>query len=141
MLPTLHRNWLPTMFDDFFNHAWNPLATFTTPAVNIKEDATQFVMEFAVPGIQKEFCRVHFTDDGKLDVAIENKLEHKDEDKKEHFLRREFYYSNYQQTFKLPENVDREKIVAKVCCGILSVTIPKLSVKEAAQAQRQIEIS
>ena len=36
--------------------------------------------------------------------------EHKDEDKHEHYLRREFSYGNYQQCYTLPEDADREKI-------------------------------
>ena len=65
-------------------------------------------MEMAVPGIKKEFCRVSINADGNLEIAIENKLEHKEESKeehKEHYLRREFNYSNYQQTYELPDDI------------------------------------
>ena len=64
------------------------------PAVNVKEDAKAYTMELAVPGIKKEFCRVNINADGNLEVAIENKLEHKEENKKEHFLRREFSWND-----------------------------------------------
>ena len=37
---------------------------------------------------KKEFCRVNINADGNLDIAIENKMEHKEEDKKQHYLRR-----------------------------------------------------
>ena len=46
-------------------------------------------MELAAPGIKKEYCRVAINDEGNLSIAIENKQEHKHEDKHHHYLRRE----------------------------------------------------
>ena len=73
-------------------------------------------------------------------VSIENKLEHKEEDKKERYLRREFSYTNYQQTYALPEDVNKEAIAAKVENGVLTITLPKLTVKEAEKTNKLIEI-
>ena len=73
-------------------------------------------------------------------MAIENKLEHKEENKKEHYLRREFSYSNYQQTYILPDNVDKDKISAKVNDGVLEIKLPKFTKEEESRAQRAIEI-
>ena len=78
--------------------------------------------------------------DGNLEVAIENKLEHKEENKKEHFLRREFSYSNYQQTYVLPDDIVKDHIAAKVDNGVLTITMPKVSKDEVKQIQRQISI-
>lgn len=136
-------SWFPTLFDEFFNNDWMPKMKATAPAVNVKEDVKAYTMEVAAPGIKKEFCRINIDADGNLALAIENKLEHKEEnkeDRKEHYLRREFCYSNYQQTFTLPDDVDKEKIAAKVEDGVLTITLPKVSKEEIKQAQRQIEI-
>ncbi len=133
-------SWFPTMFDDFFNNDWMPKMKATAPAVNVKEDANAYTMELAVPGIKKEFCRVNINADGNLEVAIENKLEHKEENKKEHFLRREFSYSNYQQTYVLPDDIVKDHIAAKVDNGVLTITMPKVSKDEVKQIQRQISI-
>ena len=144
MLQVMNSNsWFPTLFDEFFNNDWMPKMKATAPAVNVKEDVKAYTMEVAAPGIKKEFCRINIDADGNLALAIENKLEHKEEnkeDKKEHYLRREFCYSNYQQTFTLPDDVDKEKIAAKVEYGVLTITLPKVSKEEIKQAQRQIEI-
>ena len=141
MLPILNaNNWFPTMFDDFFNNDWMPKMKATAPAVNVKEDAKAYTMELAVPGIKKEFCRVNINADGNLEVAIENKLEHKEENKKEHFLRREFSYSNYQQTYVLPDDIEKDHIAAKVDNGVLTITLPKFTKEEVKQIQRQINI-
>ena len=138
MLPILNaNNWFPTVFDDFFNNDWMPRMKATAPAVNVKEDAKAYTMELAVPGIKKEFCRVNINADGNLEVAIENKLEHKEENKKEHFLRREFSYSNYQQTYVLPDDIEKDHIAAKVDNGVLTITLPKVTKEEVKQIQRQ----
>ena len=142
MLTSLMRTngWLPTMFEDFFNTDFMPRANTTAPAVNVKEDESAYTMELAAPGIKKEYCRVSINDDGNLCIAIENKMEHKDEDNKHHYLRREFSYSNYEQNYTLPEDVDKEGIAAKVENGILTVTLPKVKKEEKKEA-KAIEIS
>ena len=146
MLPTISRrneqNWLPSIFNDFFSEEW-PLmhnVSSTTPAINVKETEKAYEMEVAAPGLKKEWVRVNIDNDGNLNIAIENKMEHKDEDKHEHYLRREFSYSNYQQSYTLPEDADREKIAAKVENGVLTVNIPKLAPKEEAKATKNIEV-
>ena len=136
----MNRSWFPTMFDDFFDGEWTPKVSATAPAVNVKEDAKEYTMEVAAPGIKKEYCRININNDGNLEVAIENKLEHKEENKKEHYLRREFSYSNYQQTYILPDNVDKDKISAKVNDGVLEIKLPKFTKEEESRAQCAIEI-
>ena len=132
-------NWLDNAFNDLFSDSALSRMNSTAPAVNVKDTENAYVMEVAVPGIKKEFCRVNIDDDGNLEIAIENKLEHKEENKKEHYLRREFSYSNYQQSYILPEDVDREKISAKVLNGVLEIELPKV-VKSEQKVQRKIEI-
>lgn len=132
-------SWVPTVFEDFFNNDFMPRANTTAPAVNVKEDEKAYTMEVAAPGIKKEFCRININEDGNLCVAIENKMEHKEENKKHHYLRREFSYSNYEQNYTLPDDVDKDNISAKVEDGILTVTLPKFQ-KEEKKVSRAIDI-
>ena len=135
-------NWLTNFFDDnFFDTDLMTRFNGTAPAVNVKETDKEYTMEIASPGLKKEFVRVDLDDEGNLNVALENKMEHKEEKKKEHYLRREFAYSNYQQSYVLPEDVDREKISAKVNDGVLTIELPKLSHKKEAEKQHRIEVS
>jgi HSP20 family protein len=115
-------------------------ATTTAPAVNVKEDENAYTMEVAAPGLKKEYCRISITDEGNLNVAIENKFEHKEEDKKEHYLRREFSYTNYQQAYTLPDDVDKNGISAKVEDGVLTIVLPRMK-KEDVKVSRHIEIA
>ena len=140
MLPVMFKNsWFPTVFDDFMNTDFMPRANSTAPAVNVKESDKAYIMEVAAPGIKKEFCRVGINEDGNLTVAIENKVEHKNEDKNHHYLRREFSYSNYEQSYTLPDDVDKDGISAKVEDGILTVTLPKSAPKE--KVTKSIEVA
>ena len=128
------------MFDEFLNNDFTPsTCTTTAPAVNVKEDEKAYTMEVAAPGIKKEYCRVSLNEDGNLSIAIENKMEHKEEDKKQHYLRREFSYTNYQQNYSLPDDVVKDKISARVENGILTVTLPKQ--EKEAKVSKSIEIS
>ena len=141
MLPVMFRNnWMPTLFEDFLNNDLMPRTGSTAPAVNVKESENAYTMELAAPGIKKEYCRVNLTEDGYLSIAIENKMEHKEENKKHHYLRREFSYSNYEQNYTLPDDVERDKISAKVEDGILTITMPKM-VKEEKKLSKAIEVS
>jgi HSP20 family protein len=132
-------NWFPTVFEDFLNNDIMPRANTTAPAVNVREDEKAYTMEVAAPGIKKEFCRVSINDEGNLTIAIENKFEHKETEKKHRYLRREFSYSNYEQNYELPEDVDKENISAKVEDGILTVTLPRVQ-KEVKKLSRSINI-
>ena len=134
-----NNDWFPTVFDDFFNNGFMPRANSTAPAVNVKESDKEYTMELAAPGIKKEYCRVGINDVGFLTVAIVNKQEHKHEDKNHHYLRREFSYSNYEQNYTLPDDVEKDNISAKVEDGILTITMPKTAPKE--KVTKAIEIS
>ena len=140
MLPVMFKNsWFPTVFEDFLNNDFMPRANTTAPAVNVKVDDKAYTMEVAAPGIKKEFCRVSINDEGNLHVAIENKVEHKEEEKKHHYLRREFSYTNYEQAYTLPEDVDKDHIEAKVEHGILTITLPRMQ-KEVKKLGRNLNI-
>ena len=140
MLPVMFKNsWFPTVFDDCLNTDFMPRANTTAPAINVKEDEKAYTMELAAPGIKKEYCRVAINDEGNLTISIENKQEHKHEDKHHHYLRREFSYSNYEQSYTLPDDVVKDQISAKVEDGILTVTMPKTEPKQ--KVTKAIEVS
>lgn len=136
-LPT--GSWFPTVFDEFLNSDMMNSVNNVAPSVNVKENEHAYEVELAAPGVKKEFCRVHVDEEHNLCVAIENKYEHKDEDKHSHYLRREFAYTNFEQKYALPDDVDEAGINAKVEDGILSIELPKIKRAEG-KTGRQIEI-
>lgn len=140
MLPVMNRNlWMPEEFNDFFDTDFMSRVSATAPAINVKESEKDYTVELAAPGLTKDDFNVNIDNDGNLHIKIENKSNKKDEDKKSHYLRREFSYSKYEQTLLLPDDVEKDKIAASVNHGVLTVELPKL-VKAEEKTARQIEI-
>ncbi len=136
--------WLPEIFSDFFDNTWMPKVNATAPAINVSESEKNYVVEVAAPGMKKDDFSIEVNENNDLVVKMEKKDEHNDEkkDSKENvrYLRREFAYSKFQQTLILPDDVDKTKIEAKVEHGVLTVTLPKVVVKEEPKTSRQIKI-
>lgn len=136
----MNRNlWMPEVFNDFFDTDFMPRVNATAPAINVKENDNNYTVELAAPGLTKEDFNVNIDDDGNLHIKIENKSNKKEEDKKSHYLRREFSYSKYEQTLLLPDDVEKDKIAANVSNGVLTVDLPKV-VKADVKKARQIEV-
>ena len=131
--------WLPTVFNDIFDNSFLPKANCTAPAINVKETDKGYTVELAAPGLKKEDFNVHINDEGNLIVKMEQKQENKEEDKNARYLRREFSYSKFEQTLILPDDVDKNKISAKVENGVLTVELPKQE-ETKAKVARQIAI-
>ena len=140
MLPVLNRDsWIPSVFADFFDTDFMPRTRSTAPAINVKENDKAYTVELAAPGLKKDDFEVNVDADGNLHIKMESKAEHKDEDKKEHYLRREFAYSKSEQTLLLPDDVKKDCISARVDNGVLTVDLPKAE-QAAKRAGRKIEI-
>ena len=143
MMPTKRmynndQNWLPTFFNDFFDNDWMMKTNATAPAINGVESDKDYKVEVAAPGMKKEDFNIHLGDNNELIITMEQKNENKEEHKK--YLRREFAYSKFQQSFILPDDVEKEKISASVNDGILTIELPKHAPEEKAKVNRVIEI-
>lgn len=133
-----NQNWLPSIFNDFFDNDWMSKASATAPAINVIENDTDYKVEVAAPGMTKEDFNIHLADDDLLVITMEKKNETKDEQKK--YLRREFSYSKFEQSLVLPDNVEKDKISASVDNGVLTIHLPKMTAEEKAKATKVIEI-
>jgi HSP20 family protein len=131
--------WLPSVFNDLFDTDFMPKANATAPAINVKETDKAYTVELAAPGMTKQDFNVHINDEGNLIIKMEKKNEVKEEDKSARYLRREFSYSKFEQTLILPDDVEKDKIVARVEHGVLTVELPK-QVQQQVKVSRQIEI-
>lgn len=134
-----NQNWLPSIFNDFFDNNWMEKANATAPAINVVESDKDYKVEVAVPGMTKEDFNIHLGDENELVISMEKKVENEDKENKK-YLRREFSYTKFQQSLYLPDNVDKEKITANVANGVLTIELPKYSQEEKAKINRVIEI-
>ena len=143
MLPSrrINQNWVPDIFNDFFDTDWMGRTNATAPAVNVLETPQDYTLELAAPGMTREDFKVGLDHDGNLTIHMEKKAEDKKESKeKGHYLRREFSYTQFQQTLLLPDDVEREHIGAKMENGVLTVRIPKVARVKAEDTNRMIDI-
>ena len=103
-----------------------------------------YKVEVAAPGMTRDDFKVHLDADNELVISLEKKSEQKEEDKerksKGTYLRREFSYTRFQQRLLLPDNIERDKISAKVEHGVMVIDIPKKREVEAQVTARQIEV-
>ena len=144
MMPTkrnYNQEWLPSIFNDFFDNEWMAKANATAPAINVIESDKDYKVEVAAPGMTKEDFNIHLSEDNELVITMEKKNEKKEEDKEnKKYLRREFSYSKFQQSLVLPDDVEKDKIGATVNNGVLTIDLPKRQPEEKAKVNRSIEI-
>jgi HSP20 family protein len=141
MLPTIARRgfrpfYMGSIFDDDFIPVMSG-STSSMPAVNIKEDEKNFILDLAVPGIDKKELKIDINED-LLTISSETKNE--TEENKDGYKRKEFSYSSFCRSFQIPENVNRDKIEANYKDGVLSVNLPKVE-EEKHKISRQVKIS
>ena len=136
-----NQNWLPSIFNDFFDNDWMVKANATAPAINVLESDTDYKVEVAAPGMTKEDFNIHLSEDNELVISMEKKNETKEENNNNRkYLRREFSYSKFEQALVLPDDVETDKISANVTDGVLTVDLPKRTPEEKAKINRVIEI-
>ena len=133
-------SWLPDIFNDFFDNSWMTRTNYTAPAINVIETDKEYEVELAAPGLDKEDFKVHVDEEGLLHIEMEKKAENKEGKKHGRYLRREFSYEKFQQTLVLPDDVECDKIEAKVEKGVLTVRLPKKELIQKPASIKQIDI-
>jgi HSP20 family protein len=98
------------------------------PNVDAFEKENVITMIIDVPGADENSVDIEF-EKGKLKVSA--KVQRRVNKENYKILHSEYYVSNFERTFILPERVDAENITATVKDGILTLSIPKLKEMEA----------
>ena len=131
-----NESWLSDFFDSekFFDADW--LKKSVLPAVNVKETERNFEIQVAVPGRDKQDFNIS-AENGILTISSEKKEEK--EQKEDKYTRKEFTYSSFSRSFKLPENANEEDIRANYTDGILKLEIAKKTV-EKPNKKKSIEV-
>ncbi|QAA80249.1 Hsp20/alpha crystallin family protein [Aequorivita sp. H23M31] len=143
-MKTVSKNsiWLPALFEDLFLDnkldVLNNYETFSIPAINIIENLTKFGLEIAAPGLQKENFHIEI-EENTLKISYNKEIEDKETERNSKFIKREFNYENFERSFKLPENIELDKIHASYENGILKISLPKMEEKKVLK--KMVEIS
>ncbi|MCW3090963.1 MAG: heat-shock protein Hsp20 [Ferruginibacter sp.] len=112
------------------------------PAVNISEDDKGFMVDVVAPGFKKEDFKVNVADD-VLTISAETKTESSNGDgnnnNNKQFTRREYSYSSFTRSFRLPENAQDDSISANYQDGVLKLEIPKS--QQQVKATKEISVN
>lgn len=100
------------------------------PAVDIKEEPTQFVIHADLPGVNLEDIEVTL-ENGVL--TLRGQRANVQQEDKGQYRRVERVRGIFLRRFSLPDVADAEKVTAKCKDGVLEVTVPK---REVAKPRR-----
>jgi len=114
------------IFDDTFSAATrreeDALAATWAPPVDVLERKDRIVLTAELPGLSAEQVQLRF-EDGVLTLEGERRFEKDADDARYHCVERS--YGRFSRAFRLPANVDEERISATFVDGLLVVELPK----------------
>jgi len=126
------------IFDSMFTH---DLPQFSSTkswmlAVDVNETETEFFLSADMPGLDKKDVSIDIHD-GVITIKGERAIDN--EKSTDSYRIRERQLGSFNRSFRLPDNVNEDKVAAKFKNGVLTVTLPKT--KEILPEGRQIKIS
>jgi HSP20 family protein len=135
MFRSLHRE-IDHLFDDFTRG----FPTFGDAGImpvnlDVAETDKAFEVTAELPGAKPEDVDISLSD-GVLTVKGEKKTEKDDKQKNYHMIERS--YGSFQRSFRLPAEVDPNKVEARFDNGVLRITLPKAP--EAQSKIKKIEV-
>jgi HSP20 family protein len=93
-----------------------------SPAVDIYETPTQFVLTAEVPGVSQEQIDIRVVD---RNLVLRGERRWEPETPGELFHRLESSWGRFERTFSLSERIDVNHISAEISRGVLTVVLPK----------------
>ncbi len=109
-----------------------PMTVFS-PAMDLTEDASGYVLSAELPGMAEPDIEV--TVSGDL-LTVKGEKKHEAERKDADWRLSERSYGMVQRSLYLPEGVDRQKITAAFANGVLTVKLPKTAMAAANEPQK-----
>ncbi|KAF0143766.1 MAG: HSP20 family protein [Nitrospirae bacterium] len=134
-------------FDEFFRRPFSlfgpswwpglkmPEMEEIAPKVDIFEEGGDVVVKAELPGMKKEEIDVNITND-KITISGEKKQEEKVE--KKNYYRFERSYGSFTRTFRMPSEVQTDKVKANFKDGVLEIRAPKT--EEAKQKEKKVTV-
>lgn len=120
------RKEMDDLFNGFFSSDFNlPDAAWTrafTPAFDVSETENEIKVRAELPGLDPENIDVNLT--GNL-LTVRGEKKEESEEKGENTHRVERKFGAFSRSFRLPAEVDTEKVDASYKNGVLSLNIPK----------------
>ncbi len=115
-----------SLLSPFFDEAWfTPRADEEcelVPRADIIERKDEYVVFVEMPGVSKDDFHVDL-ENNVLTIRGKKNIHEKRDD--EQFIRVERQCGNYKRSFRLGEEIEKDKIEAKYRDGVLEVVLPK----------------
>ena len=106
-------------FDDLYPESTQDLSM----PIEICDKKDEYDIRAELPGVKKEDLDIDLNEN-YLTIRAQKTEEHNEEDKS--YKKSEFQYGEFSRMIYLPQDVDYEKIDAKLEHGILKIKAPKL---------------
>ena len=116
------------LFDAFFNDSRLPSAVSNggalsySPRVDVKENEAAYEISAELPGLEEQDVEVTVAD-GILVLKGEKSAEQEEQDN--NYYRKERVYGSFERSFRLPDEVEADKVEANFKNGVLTVGLPK----------------
>lgn len=126
-----NRNFFGEFFGDFLTH---PVFTERDwlPRVDLRDTKDNVELTAELPGMKKEDIKVTY-ENGLLTISGERKREEKEENN--NYFCGERRFGNFSRSFRLPEEVQTDKIKANYKDGVLHISLPKVEAKKPQEIQ------
>jgi HSP20 family protein len=106
-----------------------------TPAADISETDTEYLIKAELPEVSKEDVKVT-VDEGVITISGERRNAFERKDEKVHRI--ESVYGSFTRSFRLPEDADVDAIQAESKNGVLKVRVPKQPASRARTVEVQV---
>lgn len=100
--------------------------------LELKDKKDEYVVRAELPGVKKEDLDIDLSNHY---LTIKAKKFEEKEDSDDSYKKTEFNYGEFTRSVYLPQDVDYDKIDAKLEHGVLHITVPKL-IKEHDKAKK-----
>ena len=136
-----NQDFMPTLFNELMNMS---AVSYSEPKMNVIETKENYEIQYCVPGLTKDDLKLSIDAEGNLVVEMCKVCETKDAKEGEknsvRYLRREFSSEQFRHTLVLPDDIHRDQVKAKVENGILTVTLPRVTMEEKQALVQNIEV-
>lgn len=132
------QNEMNSLFDQFFGGE-TPLAfnvgERNWPCIEVKEEDNDYKIVAEVPGVEEKDLHLEIANN-TLEISGERKNEYKEEGDRGYFS--EISYGKFYRSIPFDQEVDEDKVSAKMKDGILRVTVNKTQKGKAKHRKIQI---
>ena len=104
-------------------------------SLTISDDETEYIIEISLPGFEPKDITMEIENNI---LSIEAKAETEKSKKNQNYSSKEFTYSSYSRSFKLPGNLENEKLEAEYKNEILTLTFPKVEITSLEPSQESL---